>query len=71
MAQGSAARCRSGALTGVIPHVVPEMARLGNDSLVLLLLSLAWVVTRKAFDPRGKTFHFALLGVVCGLGLLT
>jgi 4-amino-4-deoxy-L-arabinose transferase-like glycosyltransferase len=49
----------------------PEMARLGNDSLVLLLLSLAWVVTRKAFDPRGKTFHFALLGVVCGLGLLT
>jgi hypothetical protein len=24
-----------------------------------------------AFDPRGKTFHFALLGVVCGLGLLT
>jgi hypothetical protein len=55
----------------LFPMWFPEMARLGNDSLVLLLLSLAWVVTRKAFDPRGKTFHFALLGVVCGLGLLT
>jgi hypothetical protein len=28
-------------------------------------------VTRKAFEQRGKTFHFALLGGVCGLGLLT
>jgi hypothetical protein len=55
----------------LFPMWFPEMARLGNDSLVLLLLSLAWVVTRKAFGPSGKTFHFALLGVVCGLGLLT
>jgi hypothetical protein len=47
------------------------MARLGNDSLILLLLALAWVVTRKAFDQGGKTVHFALLGGVCGLGLLT
>ena len=55
----------------LFPMWFPEMARLGNDSLVLLLLSLAWVVTRKAFDQRGKTFHFALLGALCGLGLLT
>ncbi len=55
----------------LFPMWFPEMARLGNDSLVLLLLSLAWLVTRKAFDQSGKTFHFALLGVVCGLGLLT
>jgi hypothetical protein len=55
----------------LFPMWFPEMARLGNDSLVLFLLSVAWVVTRKAFEQRGKTYHFALLGGVCGLGLLT
>jgi hypothetical protein len=49
----------------------PEMARLGSDSLVLLLLAAAWIVTAKAVGPRGKTSHFAPLGAVCGLGLLT
>ena len=55
----------------LFPMWFPEMARLGNDSLVLLLLAAAWIVTAKAVGPRGKTSHFALLGVVCGLGLLT
>ena len=55
----------------LFPMWFPEMARLGNDSLVLLILALALVVIRKAILQRGKTFHFALLGAVCGLGLLT
>jgi hypothetical protein len=55
----------------LFPMWFPEMARLGNDSLVLLLLAAAWLVTRRALSARGKIRHFALLGVVCGLGLLT
>jgi hypothetical protein len=55
----------------LFPMWFPEMARLGNDSLVLLLLSLAWAMTRRAIGARGKTLHFALLGAICGLGLLT
>ena len=55
----------------LFPMWFPEMARLGNDSLVLLLLAAAWLVTRRALSLRGKILHFALLGVVCGLGLLT
>jgi hypothetical protein len=54
----------------LFPMWFPEMARLGNDSLVLLLLAVAWVVTRRAVGPRGEILHFALLGAVCGLGLL-
>jgi hypothetical protein len=55
----------------LFPMWFPEMARLGNDSLVLLLLALAWVVTRRAIGPRGQTLQFALLGGLCGLALLT
>lgn len=55
----------------LFPMWFPEMARLGNDSLILALLALAVVAARKAFGPSAKTFHFALLGAVCGLGLLT
>lgn len=54
----------------LFPMWFPEMARLGNDSLVLLLLALALVAMRKAFSPDGKVFHFALLGATCGLALL-
>src|SRR5262249_21119987 len=55
----------------LFPMWFPEMARLGNDSLVLLLLAVAWIVTGAGIGPRGKLRHFALLGVICGLGLLT
>jgi hypothetical protein len=55
----------------LFPMWFPEMARLGNDSLVLLLLAAAWVVTGKAIGPGGTSRHFALLGAICGLGLLT
>jgi len=55
----------------LFPMWFPEMARLGNDSLVLLLLAAAGLVTRRALGARGKLFHFVILGAVCGLGLLT
>jgi hypothetical protein len=55
----------------LFPMWFPEMARLGNDSLILLLLAVAWVVTGKAIGPDGTSRHFALLGAICGLGLLT
>ena len=55
----------------LFPMWFPEMARLGNDSLVLALLALAVLVTRKAFEPSGNNFHFVLLGMICGFGLLT
>ncbi|HKA79704.1 MAG TPA: hypothetical protein VKD43_06700 [Xanthobacteraceae bacterium] len=55
----------------LFPMWFPEMARIGNDSLVLLLLAVAWVVTGRALGPRGRIGHFALLGAICGLGLLT
>jgi hypothetical protein len=55
----------------LFPMWFPEMARLGNDSLLLLLLALAWVVTQKALASRGRTRDFALLGALCGLSLLT
>jgi 4-amino-4-deoxy-L-arabinose transferase-like glycosyltransferase len=55
----------------LFPMWFPEMERLGNDSLVSLILALALVVTRKAILQRGKTFHFTLRGGICGLGLLT
>jgi hypothetical protein len=55
----------------LFPMWLPEMARLGNDSLVLLLVAAAWVVASKAIGCRGTVRHFALLGAICGLGLLT
>ena len=54
----------------IFPMWFPEMARLGNDSLVTvfaaLLSVLAWRVST-AGEPR----HYLMLGVVLGLALLT
>lgn len=55
----------------LFPMWFPEMARVGNDSLLLLLLAVAWVVAGRALGPRGHVTHFVLLGAICGLGLLT
>jgi hypothetical protein len=55
----------------VFPMWFPEMARLGNDSLVALLAAGAWwVLTRMDAKPGGIRDH-AVLGLICGLGLLT
>ena len=53
----------------VFPGWFPEMARLGNDSLVALLVACAVAVVACAPIRRWSTW--LLLGVICGLGALT
>lgn len=53
----------------LFPGWFPEMARLGNDSLVALLVSCAVAVVICAPTRRWSTWLF--LGVICGLGALT
>ena len=53
----------------VFPGWFPEMARLGNDSLVALLVACAVAVVTCAPIRRWSTW--LLLGVICGLGALT
>ncbi|MEA2782607.1 MAG: hypothetical protein QOK29_4151 [Rhodospirillaceae bacterium] len=54
----------------LFPEFFPEMARLGNDSLCLLLMGFAWrSVVRGLHDPDPKTAIG--LGVSLGCGLLT
>jgi hypothetical protein len=53
------------------PQFFPEFARLGNDSLSLLLATAAWVLTLRLLSPKGGWASAALLGVALGLGLLT
>jgi hypothetical protein len=53
----------------VFPGWFPEMARLGNDSLVALLVACAVAVVACAPIRRWSTC--LLLGVICGLGALT
>ena len=53
----------------VFPGWFPEMARLGNDSLVALLVACAVAVV--ACTPIRRWSTWLLLGVICGLGALT
>ena len=53
----------------VFPGWFPEMARLGNDSLVALLVASAVAVVICAPTRRWSTW--LLLGAICGLGALT
>ena len=53
----------------VFPGWFPEMARLGNDSLVALLIACAVAVVTCAPTRRWSTW--LLLGAICGLGALT
>jgi len=53
----------------VFPGWFPEMARLGNDSLVALMIACAVAVITCAPIRRWSTW--LLLGVICGLGALT
>jgi 4-amino-4-deoxy-L-arabinose transferase-like glycosyltransferase len=55
----------------LIPMWFPEMARLGNDSLVLFLAALVVVALRRVLSPEAKFFDAIALGGLCGLGLLT
>lgn len=54
----------------LFPEFFPEMARLGNDCLCLLLAGLAWKLLLDLLQKPGARLS-ALLGLVLGLGLLT
>jgi uncharacterized membrane protein YeaQ/YmgE (transglycosylase-associated protein family) len=53
------------------PMWFPEMARLGNDSLVILLAACACLALKKLPESDANIFRYAVLGVLFGLGLLT
>ena len=54
----------------LFPQFFPEMARLGNDSLCLLLMGIAWMLLLRFLEQRDiKTA--AMLGLALGLGLWT
>ena len=55
----------------LFPQFFPEFARLGNDSLCLLLASCAWALLLRLLGGQGRWASAALLGVCLGLGLLT
>ena len=55
----------------LFPSWFPEMARIGNDSLGAMLITLLWLVLVK-IHTAGKTYRTALtVGVLLGLGCLT
>ncbi len=57
----------------LVPEFFPEMARIGNDSLCLLLTGVAWAALLRMLDGEsGPRWASALvLGVALGLGLLS
>ena len=55
----------------LMPMWFPEMARLGNDSLVLFLAALTVMMLRRVLSAKAKALDSIALGIVCGLGLLT
>lgn len=54
----------------LFPMWFPEMARLGNDSLVLLCSAFALILLRRLFRTDALKDYLGL-GAICGLGLLT
>ena len=55
----------------LFPSWFPEMARIGNDSLCALWMSLLWLLLIRV-HTAGKTFPVALMmGLLLGLGCLT
>jgi hypothetical protein len=55
----------------LFPMWFPEMGRLGNDSLVILLAACAWIMLKKLIAADAGVRQYAALGIVLGLGLLT
>ncbi|HXQ41198.1 MAG TPA: hypothetical protein VN821_08025 [Candidatus Udaeobacter sp.] len=54
----------------LFPQFFPEMARLGNDSLCLLLMGIGWALLPR-FLERKAAKDVLLMGAILGLGLLT
>ena len=55
----------------LFPMWFPEMARLGNDGLVALVAALAWLSLCHLVRAEGGRRDYTLLGLICGMGLLT
>jgi hypothetical protein len=55
----------------LFPQFFPEFARLGNDSLCLLLAAVAWAALLRLLDGQGRWAWAVVLGISLGLGLLT
>lgn len=57
----------------LVPMFFPEMARLGNDSLCILIMGgVWWMLLRIGFkDKEVRSRDFVLLGILLGIGLLT
>ena len=55
----------------LFPGFFPEFARLGNDSLVLLLFSLVWALLVQRLITPQRLYWYVGLGVLLGLGGLT
>ena len=53
------------------PEFFPEFARLGNDSLCILLVASSWALVLRLVSGPGGWASAAGLGVALGLGLLT
>lgn len=55
----------------VMPMALPEFARLGNDSLCILLLATAFSLLLRMLGQGATVGRAVTLGIVLGLGLLT
>jgi hypothetical protein len=71
MTNGAAAAMFIAAWPFLVPEFFPEMARIGNDSLCLLLAGAGWAALLRLISPKGAWGSAAALGVLLGLGLLT
>ncbi len=54
-----------------VPQFFPQFARLGNDSLCLLIMGLVWALLLRLLERRTPVLSVAGLGACLGLGLLT
>jgi hypothetical protein len=54
----------------LFPMWFASMARLGNDSLVVLIAACTWPIARTLIFGQGRGQHYAILGLLLGLGLL-
>jgi len=55
----------------IVPMFFAEFARLGNDSLCLLLFGMTWAVLLRWLEDEYDSKRSMLIGVLLGLGLLT
>jgi hypothetical protein len=57
----------------LVPMFFPEMARLGGDSLCLLIMGGVWwmLLRLSSKDVKARYRDFAVIGVLLGIGLLT